>query len=95
MRSGPQPLWATTRVRGGALEHGGDGVDAVENRHREVQQDDVGLQALGRADGGHTVGCLPHDLDSGVLLQRVAHEGPEGLDVVAHQYPDRRHRGRG
>ena len=54
-----------------------DGLDAVDARHDEVHERDVGLQARDRLHRLLAVGGLPHDLD--VLLQ-----GEEGAQALAH-----------
>ena len=55
------------------------GLEAAEIRHRDVEEDDVGLQLLAAVDGLPAVLGLAHDLDVVGLLEEgphaLAHEG--------------------
>ncbi len=54
-------------------------LDAVHPGHADVQEDDIGLQALHEGHRLAAVGCLAHDQEFGPgLLER-------GGDLVAHQ----------
>ena len=59
---------------------------AVEDRHAQVDDDDVGLQLLGHGDRVGPVAALADDLEAG-LLQQVPQRLPEPGVVVGQQHP--------
>jgi hypothetical protein len=61
-------------------------VQAVEDRHAQVDDDDVGLQLPGHGDRVGPVAALADDLEAG-LLQQVPQRRPEAGVVVGQQHP--------
>ena len=75
--------------RAGVLDQAG-GVQAAEDRHAQVHQDDVGLQLLGQGDRVGAVGGLADDVEAG-LEQQLDQRLPEHVVVVDHQQPGQGH----
>ena len=75
-----------TRGRG-VLEQR-DRLEAVEPGHREVEQQDVGLQLADALDAGRGVAGLADDAHVGVLLQREAQQRAQLGHVVAQEHAD-------
>src|SRR4029079_16185932 len=63
-------------------------VDAVDQRHLDVPQDDVRLELAGARDGLFAVRRLADDVDRGLRREERAHELARVGRVVAHQQPD-------
>src|SRR6185369_3097798 len=66
----------------------GGGVGAVEQRHGEIHQDDVRLQAQGGLDRGAAAGDLADDPDVGLGLEQQAQAVADHGVVVGDQYGD-------
>ena len=56
--------------------------EAVQQRHHDVEQQDIGSQPLDEIDGGLTVGRLADDLDVGRPGEEAAQDGAHGRGVV-------------
>ena len=65
-----------------ALADARKGREAIHARHRQVQEDDVGLQTLRRRDRLSSVLCLAHDVEP--LLREESSESVAGEGVVVH-----------
>jgi hypothetical protein len=78
----------STRLGG----HGEDlagGHEAVQQRHPDVHQDDVGLPGPGQVHGLDAVGRFPDDIDAGLAGQNHPESGPDQPLVVSDQHGDR------
>ena len=78
-----------TRVGGQRRAQLAHGADAVQPRHHQVHQDDVGRSALGLAHGRLAVGRLAHDLDAVLELEERAQPLADDGVVVDDQDADR------
>src|SRR3954453_700260 len=63
-------------------------LEAVDARHRDVEDDDVGVRLGDAAGGALPVAGLPHDLEVGLLLERDADEVAHLGHVVAEEDAD-------
>ena len=63
--------------------------DAVEPRHADVDQRDVGPQLAAQRHGVDAVGGLADHLEAGLGLQDHPQPGPDERLVVGQQHPDR------
>ena len=66
------------------------GRDAVQFRHPDVEQADVGSQPAGERHGGAPVGGLADDLDAGLGVEDHRQAGPDHFLIVGDQHPDHR-----
>ena len=64
-------------------------LDAVLRGHRDIEQDDVGLQALGQAQRLRAVARLADDLEVGVGQEQGPEAGADHRVVVSDQDADR------
>ena len=62
--------------------------NAVQRREANVEEDQVGFQFLGAANGFQSVAGLADDLETGFLLKRFAHEMAEGFVIVDQENPE-------
>ena len=91
MSSSTKLVRTMTRVSGRCGADAADGLDAVDARHDEVDERDVGLQARDRLHRLLAVGGLPHDVD--VVLQGEEAPQPLAHDRVVVGDEDADHRG--
>ena len=64
------------------------GLNAVQPRHDDVHQHDVGLQGPDRCYSLVPVACLPHHRYVTLLLQEIPHALPQHRMVVRQHYSD-------
>ena len=76
------------RMRGGEL---GDGFDAVENGHADVDHHDVRMESGGEFESLAAVGGLGDDFEAGVALQQKAQAGAHEGMVIGEQDADGAH----
>ena len=65
-------------------------LDAVEDRHPDVHDDDIGAEAPCRLDALLAVGRLPDHLDVGLVVEDHPEPGANELLIVDEDDPDRR-----
>jgi hypothetical protein len=60
----------------------GSDFDAVELRHGDVKDSDVGLERLAKIQGLSSVTCLAHDLNAGLVLEQCPQAAPDNVVVI-------------
>ena len=55
--------------RGEVLDDAAGGLDAIDLRHGDIHDDDVGFEGLGQADGVGAIAGLPDDFHVGLLVE--------------------------
>src|SRR5262245_62194266 len=70
------------------ISQAGDGADAVEQRHVEVDHGGVGVELVRELDRSETVGRLPDDLELRLPLDENPNRGEEVRVVVREENAD-------